>query len=376
MEKNKTEVKQKRKNKILSSLLFIIVCGAIGAVIGFLSAAYLEEFNSNNFLGFSGLILIFFLGYLVHIILHEVGHLIFGLMTGYSFVSFRIGSLTIIKEDGKLKFKKFNIPGTAGQCLMMPPDLKNGKYPFVIYNFGGVIVNLIVSIIGILVGLKATSPLNAILLLSGLGGIFAALTNGIPMKIGGIANDAYNVLSIFRDDEARRGFYLQLKIHGLQSQGIRIKDMPLESFKLKEDSDLSNPLNTAIRLMEYNWYLDNMDLEGAKKSIDSLMPYFNKIIPLFRNEINCERIFLELVGDCNKDFIDTLYDKDLKKYIKIAKFMIGKKRILMAYEAFYNEDKDKALKYYEELKELAKKYPIKGEADMELMISDWIRERL
>ena len=219
-------------------------------------------------------------------------------------------------------------------------------------------------------------PIDAILVLVSAGGVIAALTNGIPMKIGGIPNDAYNVFSMIKDKEARKGFYLQLRVIGLQSQGTRIKDMPLEMFKLKENSDLNNPMNAATRLMEYNWYLDNMDLESAKLSIDSFIPYFDKLITLCRNEINCERIFLELVGNCDKTFIDDLYDKNLKKYIKAAKYMISKKRLLMAYEGFYNEDKNKALRYYEDTKQLAKKYPVKGDSDMELMIVEWIREKL
>lgn len=369
-------------------VMFFVMGAVVGAIIGFISTTYLNDFMNDKvnrdsvfleLFSFFALIFIFFIGFFIHIIIHEAGHLIFGLMTGYSFVSFRIGSLTLIKEDKKLKCKKFNIPGTAGQCLMMPPTLKDGKYPFVIYNFGGVIMNLIISIAGILVVIFVKGvvfPLNAILVLTSLGGIIAALTNGIPLKIGGIANDAYNVLSMLKDEEARKGFYLQLNIHGLQTQGTRIKDIPLEMFKLSENTDLCNPLNTAIKLMEYNYHLDNMDFDTAKQCIDSLVPYLDKIIPLFKNEINCERIFLELVGNCDKVFIDDLYDRNLKKYIKAAKFMVGKKRLIMAYEGFYNEDNEKALKYYEETKKLANKSPSKGDADMELMIVEWIKMKL
>ena len=386
MIKKKTNIKakSKEKKKFSNVILPLVIGGVVGVVIAILSITYMgEHIESNNIfieiLKLYGLIIIFIVGYLIHIIIHEAGHLIFGLMTGYSFVSFRIGSFTLIKEHKKLKHKKFNIPSTAGQCLMMPPPLKHGKYPFVIYNFGGVIMNLIVSIIGILVVIfvqEITFPLNAILILTSFGGIFAALTNGIPMKIGGVPNDAYNVLSMLKDQEARDGFYIQLRVNGLLSLGTRIKDLPLEMFKLKENSDLCNPLNTAVRLMEYNWHLDNMDLESAKQCIDSFIPYLSKVAVLFRNEINCERMFLELVYNCDKNFIDDLYDKSLRKYIKAAKFMISKKRILMAYEGFYNEDKNRALKYYEDTKHLAKEYPIKGEADMELMLIDWVKEKL
>jgi hypothetical protein len=385
MIKKEKTVKRKNKSNISSIIMFLVIGAAIGALIGFGSITYFEDFmnehvKSNNIfmelLKVYGLIFIFFIGYLIHIIIHEAGHLIFGLMTGYSFVSFRIGSLTLIKEDGKLKRKKFNIPGTAGQCLMMPPPLKDGKYPFVIYNFGGVIMNLIVSIASILVVVfvkEVAFPLDAILVLTSAGGIMAALTNGIPFKIGGVPNDAYNVLSMIKDEEARNGFYVQLNVYGLQTQGTRIKDMPLEMFKLSEDSDLCNPLNTSVRLMEYTYHLDNMDFDSARQSIDSFGPYIDKLAPIFKREINCERMFIELVGSCDRAFIDDLYDKNLKRYIKAAKFMLGKKRLLMAYEGFYNEDKEKALKYYEETKKLAKNCPSKGEADMELMLTEWIK---
>ncbi len=376
------------KNKIVKSILLILGFMIIGFGSGFILGEYFGKSIDMNVTGInifdtiikiSAFLLIVLGGFLVHIIIHEAGHMIFGLMTDYSYVSFRIGSHTIVRQDGKLKLKKFNIPGTAGQCLMVPPELKNGKYPFVIYNFGGAIMNLIVAIVSILVIVYVDNLpfyINIILATSGICGIFLGLTNAIPLKIGGIANDGYNVLSMYRDEDARMGFYLQLKINGLQSQGMRLKDMPFEDFKLEDGADFSNPLNTGLGLMRYYWYLDNMDFEMAKKCIESMIPYLNSMVVLFSFEINCERIFLELIGDCDKSFIDNLYDKNLKKYIKAAKYMIGKKRVVMAYEGLYNKDNELALDQYKDIKELASRYAIKGEADMELMISDWVIEKM
>jgi len=48
----------------------------------------------------------------------------------------------------------------------------------------------------------------------------------------------------------------------------------------------------------------------------------------------------------------------------------------MAYEVFYNNDKEKAVNYYEDARRLAVKYPIKGEADMELMLVNWVKETM
>lgn len=381
-------MKKFKNSKVFKAIIYILVCIIFGFAIGFFSAKYFREPIGKNTVADSafkiifkmyGMIIIFFIGTFIHIIVHEAGHLLFGLMSGYKFVSFRIGSNTIVKENGKFKLKKFNIPGTAGQCLMMPPEIIDGKFPFVVYNFGGAIMNFIVSAITMLIAIYGNDVsfyLKGFLFVSGVAGIFLGLTNAFPLKIGGISNDGYNVLSMLKDENARTGFYFQLKTNGLQSQGLRIKDMPIETFELEDGADYVNPLNTSMGLLRYYWYLDNMDIEMARKSIEDIIPCLDRMVPLFKYEINCERIFLELVGDCDKSIIDDLYDKTLKKYIKKAKYMIGKKRVLLAYEAFYNRDTNLALKQYEKIKHLASKYAIKGEADMELMISDWIIEKM
>ena len=54
--------------------------------------------------------------------------------------------------------------------------------------------------------------------------------------------------------------------------------------------------------------------------------------------------------------------------------MISKNRLMMAYEAYYNENEIKALEYYEEIKDLVKKSPVKGDSDMEIMLANYIAE--
>jgi len=388
---SKIQSKSKKSGKIgkvLSKLGFIITAAILGFFGGYSLDAFLGAFtkqyvqNDSIFVKVFVLIIllsVFVILYLLQILIHEAGHLIFGLMTGYTFVSFRVASFIIIKEEGRLKLMRYNIPGTGGQCLLMPPEMSNGQFPFLIYNLGGVLVNLIVSIVSILIIIFAKGlpfPVHTVLILFSIAGIFAVLTNSIPMKIGGISNDAHNIVSMIRDENARIGFHTQLRVNGLQSQGMRIKDIPLETFYIDPDADLSSPLNTSMKLMEHTWYLDNCDFEMAQEVLDALVPYTKDVIELYKYEINMERIFLELIGDCNKKFIDNLYDKNIRKYIKSAKHMIDKKRFLMAYQAFYNDNKDRAIKHYKEIQEMADNYPIKGGAEMELMLAGNIRDML
>lgn len=385
--KGETKTKNRKKGRYKGIILFIVSSAILGFIMGYLSGGILEDFFARYMYGSTWymeifnwikIVAIFILGYLIHIIIHEIGHLIFGLLSGYSFVSFRVGSFTLIKEDGKLKSKRYSIPGTAGQCLMMPPEKKDGDFPFILYNLGGALLNTIVSIISILMAmsLQDLSWTKLILVLSSGGGIFAALTNAIPLKVGGIANDGHNIMTMVRDKDSRESFYLQLRVNGLLSKGTRIKDMDYDGFLLKEDVDYKNPLNFTRILINHVYHLDKMDLQGAKAALDFGEKYKNDTILIYQLELAAELLFLELIGDCNKEKVESLYDKNLRKYIKASKFMISKTRLMMAYEAFYKEDRDQALKYYEELKELARTYPIKGEADMETMLGDYMVKRI
>ncbi len=386
---SKSKVKKKNSflKKALTMVGTIIIFFFIGILLGTFTKIYGWDeylFNENDnvlhfiLIAWAGL-LVFFISVFIHVIIHELGHLIFGLFTGFSFVSFRIGPFIIKKEDKKIKLKKYSIPGTAGQCLMMPAERQDGKNPFIIYNLGGVIMNLITATISLLLVIfirNISFPLSAIMIIFALAGIYLGITNGIPITISGVPTDGYNIRSMIKDPNAQKNFYIQLKANALLSDGVRYKELNSNWIQLEEGIDLTNPLNTSIKLLEYNWHLDNLDFNKARESINSLVPLMDDIVGYFKMGIDSERIFLELVGECNKDFIDELYDDELKKYIKASKYNLGSKRLMMAYEAFYNEDKDKALKYYKELEKLHKSNPIKGDADMELMIGDWIREKI
>ena len=115
--------------KIGTAIVFIIlfIAAAAGGLLLSLSL-FSGFFNPLEVaIGIAGILVLFY----ISIIVHEAGHLAFGLMSGYTFSSFRIGSLMWIKQDRKIKLRRLSIAGTGGQCLMTPPEEKNGKNPVV-----------------------------------------------------------------------------------------------------------------------------------------------------------------------------------------------------------------------------------------------------
>ena len=387
IKKNIGKRKDGKKSEYSGYALFVLAFGGIGALFGFLSDGVLKDFfktyidNEKIYMEMFNIYIMLFIvvvGYLIHIIIHEAGHLVFGLLTGYKFVSFRVGSFTIVREDGKLVSKRFNIPGTAGQCLMMPPEKKDGKYPFIIYNLGGVFMNIIAIAIGIVIAIaiKKLNFINLIFILTNLAGIIVVVTNGIPMKIGGVANDGHNVISMIKGRDARDSFYIQLKVNGLLTEGMRMKDISYEEIKLPEGLDYSNPINFSRIFLVHNYHLDRMDFEKAREVLEFGNKYVKDTILIYKMEFAAEKLFLEVIGDCDKDKIESLYSKNLQKYIKASKFMLSKKRVMMAYEGLFKKKRETALIYFQELKKLSEKYPIKGEVKMEIMLGNFIEKEL
>ena len=137
---------KKGKTKYVLSVVSLIM----GAVCGIFIALYAFDANSDKtdiemLTDFMLLFVGMYAAMFVQIIIHEAGHLVFGLVSGYRFSSFRILSFTLLKANGKLKLRRMKVLGTAGQCLMLPPDFVDGKIPVVLYNMGGSLMNLLKS---------------------------------------------------------------------------------------------------------------------------------------------------------------------------------------------------------------------------------------
>lgn len=307
------------------------------------------------------------------IILHEAGHLIFGLATGYRFVSFRVGSLTLIKENGRFRFKQFSISGTGGQCLLSPPDVPHERLPYFWYNAGGVLMNLIISVLTLILWIMfpdAPLAIKLILLFTFLSGIFLALMNGIPMNMSGITNDAFNIILMRKDLISRKYLATQLRINAASQQGVRLKDMPDEWFQDIEVTDYSNILQVATKLLYASRLMDRKEYEAALPYFEEMARHRCEIIGLYRKEIDCELLFLEVTGDYRTELIEKLYTDKLKKYIERYKTMMSsKQRLHCALTLFCDCEGTKAKNIY--LNVLAKrdKYLLQGEVatDLDLM---------
>ena len=75
---------------------------------------------------------------------------------------------------------------------------------------------------------------------------------------------------------------------------MRVKDMPVEWFYVKDGADLSNHMVTYMKIMEANYYQDKLNFDLAKECYENILDKAPDIIKLYENEIKCELLFYEI----------------------------------------------------------------------------------
>lgn len=354
----------KAKKKLI---LMNMIMMAFGALAGFIIAVYIDKQNL-SFLQAVYAFIWLIAGYMAGIIIHESGHLVTGLYSGYEFLSFRIGSLTFIKENGRLTRKKFSLAGTGGQCLMMPPESDTPEdVPFVLYFLGGGLFNLITAVIFIPAGLLIPGfYLSVPFLMLGFTSAIQCLMNLIPMNLQ-CPNDGFNIVFYSRNKAERVVLYKQLRINGLLHKGYEPSAIPGELFDFGENSKgLGDLLKASL-------CIDNKDFPAAQKLIEKAIAS-GELLSVYEYEAKAELLFCKVMNGAPGQEIDELYDKTLKNYISASsKTQIAKRRIMYAYYLIYKQDMAAAEKEYNAALAMKETYPIAGEVKSEISIIEYIR---
>lgn len=365
----KKKDKQGARKPRLGAIVSFVIYMLIGVVDGFAVGEYLYPFYGDGEIPLHIMFIALFVPLIIflyaHTLLHEWGHFIFGRLSGYSLISFRIGSHIFLRQNDKIVGKKFKMAGTGGQCLMLPPE--GEEIPHMLFNLGGVIVNTVFSAIAGAAAffLPEGNLVRFLLMVFAAVGVGTALTNGIPMKVGGIVNDGYNAVMAQKDSLARSLFRRQLLIVNALTYGTRLKDMPDEWLELPENANLADPPVCAFKAFAFSREMDRLNFERARLMGEELLSNGKGLLPIHRNGTLCEMLFLELIGECRKEEIDRLYTKDLKNCIRAMKNTPSIKRLMYTYELLANDNPDAAHKEREAFERCAARHPYPCEIENE-----------
>lgn len=342
----------------------------VGAAVGFAAAWFMLQNAHDCPLLPVAVLCSLLISFFLHVVIHEGGHLICGLLSGYRFVSYRAGSIIWVRQKGRIVRKRFSIPGTEGQCLLDPPEPKeDGSFPCLLYNLGGGLANFLTAILAAATAVWADGRLwYGVLLPFCFVGLYLAVVNLIPLKIGGIANDGYNIRAFRSDPGSAKAFWLQMRINRMQqTDGLRLCEIPEVYFAVDEE-EKADPLVDALKVMRFQRLIDEKRFEEAG-SLGRTLEDSSQMLELYRKVVRVELLFLELIGSCRPEEIKRLYTDELRRYLKQVRGYPSTHRVLCAYAVRFAADADMEIKERKAFEKVIKKYPTPGEirTERELM---------
>jgi hypothetical protein len=283
--------------------------------------------------GYPALILLALIQYIA-LSLHEIGHIIFGLISGYKFVFLKIPFLLIYKDFNKIIIRLK--PTITSSCLALP--LKEGKY--LLYYFGGFIANAICCILAVVYILSI--GFNSIALVILIFNLITALVTIIPMIIFGQHNDGHVIFESLQSREATHALYLQQYEMDNRIKGMRFRDYDDNIFQISDSANLSNTLISQIVVFEAKRLYDKGEYE---KCFDQYNRLRSKKLSTnyLKSQVYNDIIYYHIIHNPNYEKARILFNnKKIRKYLS--------NRTMCAFEYFVNQDELKSMKYLEEIK--------------------------
>lgn len=360
-------------DNILTGIGYVLAVAPY-ALLGIYTTNSAEKLVTDENLGLElmvmcGLILLGVLFFYIHIILHEGGHLIGGLLSGWKYLSFRVGNLVLVRQNGKWEWKKMTVMGTGGQCLMIPPECEYEKCPVFLYLLGGGIVNLLTGGVAFAVGLLTDGFIQTILVIFAIMGIGLGLSNLFPAKLSGIMNDGYQIFVGFSNNSAAKTYmYCLLTANAIFTEHDSTKALPenVRNMILSlDESILNDTLATNLLIFKTTILREEGRYEEATEIFKKIVASPDTLA-IFKNEANCELLYDEIMGECDDEKIMKLCNKQLMNYIKATSIYPARKRLMYAYYLIYEGDEVAADKEYLAFLKAVKTYPTKAEIATEI----------
>lgn len=363
------KTKLKIEQIVFGVLVFIGFCG-VGGSVGY----FLGTIQNNMKEKMSGLVfcvwvllslVVIFLSHFINICLHETGHMIFGLLTGYKFNSLRFGKLMLARKNGKLHFCRYNMPGTGGQCIMSAPEVDAEKMPVVLYNLGGLIVNLALFFggVGVFVGTKTSHPIaGMICLVFAMTSLIILITNGIPFSQ--LGTDGANAIILYKDKNARASFRNQLEVVKYLADNYSSREIPAELFFFDKSIPMNNPLITAQAVNNCNYLSLTKQYVEAKEMALFILKNTRSINQLHEKILYGELLFMTAVIDKDIEAAKEQFTIH-KKELTTASGFISMQRVLYAYYTLVEIDEKKAAIFAKQFEKSVKNYPYPKDAAIE-----------
>lgn len=367
-----------KKTQYIFFVVFFLVSIGFGVAIGYSILLYFGD-DLRSWVVFLRLfegVLLMFLGLFLQIILHESGHMIAALLRGWKFISFMVLGWVLSRKNGKFHFNRFSIAGAGGQCLMSPPAEGDTDRGIAVYNAGGILMNIVTSLLALLVLAWGYTFLPwdvaIFLVLFALMGLSFALLNGIPAVMDGLPNDGKNIQQLHKDAFATKTFLSTMRFMGRMQQGEVIEQVVPDYLCEGQGLDYANPIHQSALCFDVSLAIARLNFDKAYTLFSQIDAHDKELVDIFRKELTFEKVYLYLVSPRNDCDVKELMSEDFLKYMDVqCAFRPTALRTQYTYALLYEHDVPKAEKLRSRFDRVCHKYHIPGEVNTEQKLVEY-----
>jgi|GEM_PF-6566399 len=297
-------------------------------------------------------------------LIHEIGALLGGLLSGYSFSRFQFRRYCLHNKNGHMIFVKYRMKTPNIHCLMMPPDKDPTECPYRPLLLGGVILLTLLSALNIFLFFVFDRHVFAytFLLQPTFFLLFFDLALLLPNKKRIDSSAAYLAFYAFpRNPSLRIAYFYINKLFSTMYACDDANELP--------PSLVDQILHHDFHLLEYNYvaalYQLKAKLHYYRKEYDEeklcyeTLYHSSVTAPAFKLGSQKYFLFEELTGECRQKEIEKYFDPELEKDFSKDPKGLTSNRMMYAYNLLYANNPTLAQKHYKEFEKIISDYPDK-----------------
>jgi hypothetical protein len=230
------------------------------------------------------------------VVLHELGHVIGGLLAGFRFICLAAGPLRVIATARGIRFGwNRNLDLAGGMATTLPKDGRNLRPRLMAAVGGGPLSSLLLGLAGggLTIRLLPVAPdLGALAAMVGLAGLAIFLATISPQQSGGAQSDGGQLLALLRWGSQMELHRLSLEIQAASMQGARPRDWAVDSLRQAfAQSVVRDDEWAEVGLLAYYHALDNGDATAAGRFLEQVLSNFEGYSPNMRHGLALEAAY-------------------------------------------------------------------------------------
>jgi hypothetical protein len=259
-----------KTKKFLTPTVLLLSLVATNSTMGQTLVAIFPKGDKPNALVFLALTL---LALFLALAIHELGHLVAGLLQGFRFELFVVGLLGVKRAGTSIEVylnKNLGYMGGVAATIPIHPDVSNRK-KFAIIVAAGPVASFLFSIVSFGLMVSATSgAARGFWFIAGAVSVGVFLATTIPTKTGVFFTDRARFLRLISRGKAGEIEEALLTILAIQAKEDSCRNIPLSMIKLLQ-TDTDKAMKFWGYYYEYSYFKDHSMTEETEEALKKLL---------------------------------------------------------------------------------------------------------